>query len=190
MVKEERIIQLLQQKDKRVIAILYDQYSPALYGVILRIVRSEEIAEDVLQDSFVKIWKSADRYDRRKAKLFTWLLNIARNTAIDATRSAYFKNTERNGNRHTDNGNHEGTTEIKVDHIDVKNIVEKLESKYKEVIDLIYFNGYTQAEVAETLDIPLGTVKTRVKIAMRELRKIFCGSPVSIIILILSLLPI
>jgi len=190
MVKEERIIQLLQQKDKRVVAILYDQYSPALYGVILRIVRSEEIAADVLQDSFVKIWKSAERYDRKKAKLFTWLLNIARNTAIDATRSAYFKYTERNGNGQTDNGHYGGTTEIKIDHIGVKKIVENLDNKYKEVIDLIYFNGYTQAEVAETLDIPLGTVKTRVKIAMRELRKIFCGYTVSIIILILSLLPI
>ncbi|MEL6923453.1 MAG: sigma-70 family RNA polymerase sigma factor [Bacteroidota bacterium] len=188
MVKEKRIIQLLHRKDKRAIAIIYDQYAPSLYGVIVRIVRSEELAEDVLQEAFIKIWKSAERYDAGKARLFTWLLNIARNAAIDATRSAHFKHTTTNGDGSYINGHHQPSTEINVNHIGVKKIVNGLEGKYREVIDLIYFGGYTQAEVAETLNIPLGTVKTRVKIAMRELRKIFCNSTVSSFLLLISIL--
>ena len=76
----------LKAKDKKAFENLYDKYSGALFNIILRIVNNQVIAEDVLQESFVKIWKNIDKYDEDKSTIFTWMLNISRNTAIDATR--------------------------------------------------------------------------------------------------------
>ena len=84
---EQKITDLLAQGDKRAINLLYEHYSSSLYGVILKITINEEIAEDALQETFVKVWKNTHKYDSSKAKLFTWLFRIARNTAIDKLRS-------------------------------------------------------------------------------------------------------
>ena len=175
MFNEQELIQLLQIQDKRGISLIYDRYSAALYGVALRIVKSEAIAQDVLQDAFIKIWKSAPSYDGKKGTLFTWMLNITRNTAIDKTRSAHFR---RSGKIQSIEDFVNGTEpslseEIAVEHIGVRKSVNNLEEKYQVVMDLVYFNGYTHQEAAECLNLPLGTVKSRVKIALRELRKIF-----------------
>lgn len=173
-VEEKKIIRLLQNKDKAIIDYLYDNYSAALYGIILRIVNSEEMAQDVLQDVFIKIWKYGPRYDETKASLFTWMLNIARNTAIDVTRSSYFKKTSKNQEINSAVYNNESMSwERNVDQIGLKKLVENLDQKYREVIDLVYFQGFTQKEVQEHLNIPIGTVKTRVRIGLRELKKLF-----------------
>jgi RNA polymerase sigma-70 factor (ECF subfamily) len=84
---EKEIVDLLENEDKKAISLLYEYYSDSLYGVILKIVTDEYIAQDVLQESFVKIWKNAKKYDPKKAKLFTWLYRVAYNTAIDKIRS-------------------------------------------------------------------------------------------------------
>ncbi|MEM9921100.1 MAG: RNA polymerase sigma factor [Bacteroidota bacterium] len=157
---------------------LYDDYAPALYGVIFRIVKSEELAEDVLQDTFVKIWKNGPDYDASKGSLFTWMLNIARNTAIDLIRSAHHR--RRQHMESPDQAAHIGES-FNVNHIGVNAIVDNLDEKYRKVIDLIYFQGYTHKEVVEELDIPLGTVKSRIRIALRELRKLFISHVVSLI---------
>jgi RNA polymerase sigma-70 factor (ECF subfamily) len=173
---EHHIIQLLKSKDKEAISILYDQYSPALYGVVLRIVQAKAIAEDVMQDTFIKIWKNGPNYDKSKGRLFTWILNIARNTAIDKTRSAHYRGNGKIQSMDTtlDEKNTDFSHEMETDHIGVRKKVDTLEPKYRTIIDLIYFKGYTQREVAEHLKLPLGTVKSRVKIALRNLRNIFC----------------
>jgi len=165
--KDHQIIELLQQQDKKAIDALYDQYSSALYGIVLNIVRSEMVAQDVLQEAFVKIWSKGVSYDPLKGTLFTWMLNITRNTAIDKQRmeETRSKNSEKN--------TPEGFMDLQIDHIGLNTEVGKLEEKYRKVIDLIYFEGYTQEEVTEALNIPLGTVKSRVRIALRELRKVF-----------------
>lgn len=170
--EQQNIIRLLANQDKKAIAHLYDQYGSALFGVILKVVKSEEIAKDVLQESFIKIWKNGPKYDTRKGTLFTWMLNIARNTAIDKTRSANFrqKGNIQGLDYHVYNI---GTTGLTPEHIGLRNVLDQLDPKYKKVIDLVYFQAYTQKEVVEELGIPLGTVKSRVKIGLRELRKIF-----------------
>ena len=190
-INEQEIVKMLHQNDRKVISIIYDKYAPALYGVVLRIVRSEEIAEDVMQDSFLKIWKNGQQYNSSKGTLFTWLLNIARNTAIDKTRSANFRRSDKIqpvddfvSNKASNIGN------IKPEHIGVKELVNNLDPKYKEVIDLIYFNGFTQQEVADHLEIPLGTVKSRIRIALRELKSIFDVQTVLIISFISFMLSI
>ena len=161
---------LLKNKDRQGINALYDQYAPTLYGVVLRIVIRPEIAEETIQEVFLKIWKNIHSFDPGKGKLFTWMINIARNTAIDVKRSKDFRQAE--NIRQVENYvGIEGSTSFNINQIGLKEIVEKLPEEHRQVIDLVYFNGYTHKEVANELELPLGTVKTRVRIAVRELRK-------------------
>ena len=88
---EEELVSLLKNKDANAYNVLYDNYSSALYGIVSRIIPAEEIAQDLLQDVFIKIWKNIEKYDTSKGRLFTWMLNIARNSAIDYSRSKQFK---------------------------------------------------------------------------------------------------
>jgi RNA polymerase sigma factor (sigma-70 family) len=170
----QELVTRLQSQEKTVVGTLYDLYGSTLYGIVLRIVRQEDLAQDILQESFVKIWKNGPKYDSSKGTLFTWMLNICRNTAIDKTRSANYK---RQSKIHmidqTVYNNVELSYEQKPDHIGLYQEVVKLEEKYREIIELVYFQGYTQQEVTEHLNIPLGTVKSRVRIGLRELRKLF-----------------
>lgn len=179
--KTTDIIQLLKQQDKRAISLLYDKYGAALYGISLKIVQSEALAEDVLQDSFVKVWKNAASFDEKKGTLFTWLLNITRNMALDTIKSAAYKRSKKIQELDFSVYDHEDwRVEQKPEHIGLRSAVENLEEKYRLIIDLVYFKGYTQQEVVKHLDIPLGTVKSRVKIGLRELRKLFVDSKIMI----------
>jgi RNA polymerase sigma-70 factor, ECF subfamily len=175
IIAEDALVSLLQSKDERGFSILYDNYSSALYGVILKIVRSEEIAADVMQDAFVKIWKNIEGYNRTKGTLFTWILNVARNTAIDKIRSQEFQNSQKNQDLETSINfiDNQGSSQFDVDAIGIRKVVENLRPEHQQMIDLLYFQGYTQAEVSEEFNIPLGTVKTRVKAAVVQLRQYF-----------------
>lgn len=152
----------LKQKDKAAFALLYDNYSRALLGVINTIVKDSELAEDILQDVFVKIWRGMDSYDKEKGTLFTWMLNIARNTSIDSLRS---KNKKQSSIKIEDNEqliDFHNNTSMNTDTIGVKSVVARLKPEHKDLIDLVYFGGYTQEEIAQKNNIPLGTVKTRI----------------------------
>jgi RNA polymerase sigma factor (sigma-70 family) len=143
-----------------------------LYGVIFRILKKEDIAEEVLQDVFVKIWDRFDSYDPEKGKLFTWMLNIARNQAIDKTRSKEISNDQKT--RGIENVVHtidsESYIEQRVDGIGVKEMLKGLPEDQKFVVEYLYFEGYSQSEIAEEFNIPLGTVKTRLRLAVKQLR--------------------
>jgi RNA polymerase sigma-70 factor (ECF subfamily) len=171
---EDELVSRLFKKDRLAFSYLYDNYAPALLGVIYRIVQDEESAEDVLQEAFVKIWNNFAQYDKTKGKLFTWIINIARNLAIDFTRSKGFKNQQKNLDVDKIVGyiDSKKSTGFNPDQIGLKNLLEKLKPEQREILDLVYFNGYTQAEVAEELGIPLGTVKTRIRMALIQLRSI------------------
>lgn len=170
---EELLVTQLRAQDQKAIAQLYRNYSAALYGVILRIVKQEEIAEDVLQETFVKIWSAFSTYDENKGRLFTWILNIARNLAIDKIRSKQFRvSSITHPLEDTSTFRMTSSDEIKPEHIGVKEMTDKLNPDQKVIIDLMYFNGYTQSEVAEELNIPLGTVKTRARMAIKFLSKL------------------
>ncbi len=145
-----------------------------MYGVILRIVQNEEIAEDILQEAFLKIWNNFGQYDAAKGRLFTWIVNICRNLAIDKLRSRDFVNQSKN---HTIENSVSGLVSVissyNPDTIGIKEIVKKLEPDYRTIIDLLFFEGYSQSEAAEKLNIPLGTVKTRSRAAILKLRMLF-----------------
>ena len=184
---QDQLINRLKQQDRAAIGELYDAYGGALFGVVLRIVQSRELAEQVLQDTFLKAWRNGASYDASKGRLFTWLLNIARNTAIDATRTAHFQHY-----RKTDSlellVHKPGGQSINPDYLGIKEVVGRLDEKYRALIDLVYFKGYTQEEVAEETGIPLGTVKTRIRFAIGELRKLFGENIAMIVILATAIL--
>ena len=172
---QEQFITRLQRQDQTVIGALYDAYGGALYGVALRIVQSPELAQQVLQDTFLKVWRNGQSYDATKGRLFTWMVNIARNTAIDATRTAHFR--RRGKTDPLENLVHKpGGQVLNPEHIGLREAVGALDGKYRQLIELLYFEGYTQEEAAESTGIPLGTIKTRLRYAISELRRLF-GEP-------------
>ncbi|HET8572560.1 MAG TPA: sigma-70 family RNA polymerase sigma factor [Edaphocola sp.] len=173
---DDDLVEALKAKDRNAYNYLYDNYSAALFGVISRVLGNQtEIAEDILQDVFVKIWHNIETYNSQKGRLYTWMLNIARNAAIDTIRSATFKQSKVNTTiDHINNQNtiHKLSDNIPVEDFGIKQISNLLEDKYRILIDLCYFKGYTQEEVAQKLDIPVGTVKTRLRKALLNLKEI------------------
>lgn len=172
---EEELVLSLRHREKIAVEALYDMYSASLFGVISRIINDTTIAEDVLQETFVKIWHSFSSYNTEKGRLFTWMVNIARNLAIDKIRSKDFKN--QNKNQDIENNvtfiDAQRNTVYKPELMGVKNLVQTLKPEQKLIIELVYFKGYTHVEAAEELGIPLGTIKTRLRMAIQELRKHF-----------------
>ena len=165
----------LTNREKIAIEALYDMYSASLYGVISRIIIDTPTAEDVLQETFVKIWHSFSGYSSEKGRLFTWMVNIARNLAIDKIRSKDYKN--QNKNQELENNvtsiDEQRSTVYKPELLGIKELVETLKPEQKSVLDLVYFKGYTHVEAADELGIPLGTIKTRLRMAIQQLRKHF-----------------
>ncbi len=173
MNQPDLIILEMQKGDHHAFSKIYEMYSKAIYGVIIPIVRDSDLAEEVLQDVFVKVWNNSASYTPQKGRFYTWLLNIARNAAIDTTRSKAFKNATKNLT--TENfvdilAGHDDLSE-RTNSIGIRKFVDALKPMCIQIIDLLYFKGYTQAETAETLAIPLGTIKTRARACIKELRK-------------------
>ncbi|MFD0989684.1 RNA polymerase sigma factor [Mariniflexile jejuense] len=169
---EKEIVTLLERGDKKAITLLYDNYADALYGVIKKIIADDDTAQDVLQESFIKIWRYAKKYDASKAKLFTWLYRIAYNTAIDKVRSQ--KNKDGKEVQIEKSTVYKiSADELNQDVMDMQKHLGNLDEKYQIVINALFFEGMTQQEASEELDIPLGTIKSRLKIGLRELKKIY-----------------
>ncbi len=173
-IEVDTLISQIAQGNEKAFEGLYDSYSPALYGVVLKIVRDEAVAQDVLQEAMVKIWKNIHSFDSKKGSIFTWMLNIARNRAIDELRKM-----KRSGGGeiqslsldvNISNGNN---PTIREQEIGIKDLLKKLPAEQMEVMEYLYFQGFTQQEVSDELDLPLGTVKSRARIALRDLRKFF-----------------
>lgn len=171
---ESEMVEKLQKSDQQAFAVLYDNYSRALLGVIKKVISDDDIAEDVLQDAFVKIWNNRGSYDAAKGRLYTWMLNITRNASIDYLRSKQNKFDERiqRGEITVHEVNRSNNVEINIDRIGIKSIVDTLKEDQRKLIDMAYFDGYTQEEISERLNIPLGTVKTRIRAALIVLRKL------------------
>ena len=175
---------LLKQQSRDAFEYLYRNYSAVLYGIVKRVIYDDHIAQDVLQEVFVKVWSNIERYEPSKGRLYTWMINIARNAAIDKLRSKgeIMKGKIQTGDDIVIN-NQKGTTEQKTDTIGVRAAVAELEPEYRSIVELAYFNGYTLDDISKTLGVPLGTVKTRMRHAMKVLRKHF-----TVFLLLMSLL--
>jgi RNA polymerase sigma factor (sigma-70 family) len=173
-IPEAQLVERLQSKDRSALEYLYDRYSGAVYGVILRIVVREEVAQEVLQDVFLKIWNRFENYDASKGRLFTWMINIARNQAIDKTRSKEMGKNKRTAGIENvvDKVDAASHTEQEIDSIGLRDVLKSLTTEQQFVVEYLYLKGYTQSELAEEFNIPLGTVKTRLRLAMQQLRMI------------------
>ena len=167
---EKELIALLKQRDEKAFSYLYDNYSGALYSIILQILENAELASDVLQEVFINIWRKIDTYDAAKGRLYTWMLNISRNASIDQLRSKNYQNSQKNQSIPENVDMLGGSSMMSVDSIGLKKMLEKLKMEQRVLIELAYFKGYTHEEIAEMEDIPLGTVKTRIRNALIQLR--------------------
>jgi len=165
----------LKAKDEQSFSYLYDNYSGALYSIVLQIIPDREMASDVLQEAFVNIWRKIESYDASKGRLFTWMLNVARNLAIDMLRSKAYQNSQKNQPLpdtvyNSDKGG--VSTQMNVDNIGLKKVLTKLKAEQRVLIDLAYFKGYTHEEIAVMESMPLGTVKTKIRSALLQLREL------------------
>jgi RNA polymerase sigma factor (sigma-70 family) len=170
--QESELVLLLKQRKESAFSYLYDNYSAALYSVIISIVPDRELSNDILQEVFVKIWRQIETYDVTKGRLFTWMLNIARNASIDALRSKNFQQRQQNKEltEHIDETG--GSTQTNTDKIGLRKIVYKLKAEHRVLVELSYFEGFTQDEISKMLNIPLGTVKTRLRTALIQLKQV------------------
>ena len=166
---ESDIIQKVIARDEKSFELLYDEYAPRVYGLVLRMTQSKELSEEIVQEVFLKLWNNIDKYDPQKSKLFTWLYQITRNTCLNRLSSKGEKK-----NRYVDyNGEFKNDPSVNANFeaMDIRGTVNKLEQKYIDVLDLVYFKAYTFQEASDTLNVPLGTVKTRVRFALSKLKK-------------------
>jgi len=168
------LIAELQQQNPKAFERIYERYSESTFGIIYSIVNEKTVAEEVLQDVFIKVWNNAGSYDSSKGRFFTWLLNIARNASIDATRSKSFKNNRKNltADYFVDILEEKSNFSRKTDAIGIKKYIDVLKPVCKKIIDLLYFKGFTQADASKELDMPLGTLKTRNRNCIKKLREI------------------
>ena len=167
--EEYELVAALRQKENQAFSYLYDHYSGALYGIINQIVADTELSNDVLQETYVNIWRRIDTYDASRGRLFTWMLNIARNAAIDKTRSKGYQQSQRQISL-ADGEMTPAIVRPGVDDLGLKKMILKLKDEQRLLIDLSYFQGFTHEQIAKALDIPLGTVKTRIRSALTQLR--------------------
>jgi RNA polymerase sigma-70 factor (ECF subfamily) len=168
------LIERLQRHDPQAIAELYDRFGRLAYSLILRVVRDTGVAEDLVQETFMRVWNRAQGLDAQRGSIGPWLLAVARNRAIDYLRSAGGR--ERNAIEFEETDHPALYIDMERDILSsdkarrIKTAVEKLSPHQREVIELAYFEGLSQTEMAERMGQPLGTVKTWVRAALKNLR--------------------
>ena len=171
---EQELVYRLKSRDPEILEILYQMYSRSLGGVIKRIVMDKALAEDLLQETFIKIWRCAEQYDPARGRLFTWMINIARNNAVDTFRSKAYKKSARNVGLELNSQLIERVYPLNYNQyeaIGITKLLSCLNPPTKEVIRLFYIKGLTHKAIAEQLQQPIGTVKTRLRIGIIQLQK-------------------
>ena len=171
---EQLLVNSILNNEKGSFNQLYKMYAQNLLGVLMKIVNQRETAEDLLQEVFLKIKRYLPVYDNKKARLFTWMLNIARNTAFDYLRLK----SSRQRNSIVEMEEHHSDLEsfsysVNTDAIGLRKLVFRLNEKQRAILELCYYQGYTHLEIAEALNMPLGSVKTSIRQAISTLRRFF-----------------
>jgi len=164
------LVTRLINKDATAIDYLYDHYSEALFGIINRIVPNKEIAEDTLCEVFLKIWNQIDHYDESKGTLFTWMYRIARNQAIDKTRSKDFKSSIKSNDINHYVDVFKDVSADKTDFIGLKESIAALGEDCKRLIQLNFFYGYSHSEISKNENMPLGSFKTKIRTCLKNLK--------------------
>jgi RNA polymerase sigma-70 factor (ECF subfamily) len=178
---DQALVTRLKQREPAAMAVLYDRFGGLLYSIIYRAVRDQATAEDLVQETFFRIWNRIHTFDAEKGRLEPWLVTIARNRAFDYLRSVRgaaseltsFDELERTGYFAVAAG---PRTDRVVQQRAVEQALTSLNETQREVIEMTHFEGMTQAEIADKLNKPLGTVKGLVRSALRVLREAAEGS--------------
>ena len=171
---DTNLVERMQRRDPQALAELYDRYGRVVYALILRVVRDGGIAEDLVQETFLRVWNRVHGFDAQKGSIGPWLLAVARNRAIDYLRSAGGR--ERNAVEYEEIEHPALFCDMEKDILTsdkariVKSAIGKLSPNQRQVIELAYFEGLSQTEMAERMGQPLGTVKTWVRAALKNLR--------------------
>jgi RNA polymerase sigma-70 factor (ECF subfamily) len=178
---DERLVVALRKRDVRALEALYDRYGDYVYSVSLRVVGDVQVAEDVAQEVFLRLWRRPDLFDPSRGRFLTWLLSIARNRAIDERRSRgrRFRHENQPGPGGLESDDIPATVEDPVDsalqsddRVVIQRALAMLPADQRLAIQLAYFGGYTQQEIAEGLKQPLGTIKTRIRLGLQKLRAV------------------
>lgn len=171
--RQDIVLRLLRQREEEGMRQLFTHYGGSLLTLIKAVIPQKEVAEEVLHDVLLKVWHNIDKYEADKSRLFTWMARIARNAAIDKVRSKEYRQSTKTDvidevvSRRTELRQTPAT-----DQIGIARLLDHLDDKHRAIIDLLYLKDFTQSEAAKALDVPLGTVKTRARRALQQLREL------------------
>ena len=175
---DERLVEALDSRDERALEALYDRHGDYVYSVCLRMVGDVQLAEDLSQEVFLRLWRRPDLFDVNRGRFLTWLLSVARNRAIDERRSRGRRfRLETPPSVHTEEmlqlvptDEERDVAVVSEERVIIKKALAALPPEQRLAIELAYFGGYTQQEIADGLHQPLGTVKTRIRLGLQKLR--------------------
>ena len=175
---DETLFLLIARAKPDALDELYNRYNRLVFGLALNLVGDRATAEEITLDVFTRVWKRAETYRPHRAKVSTWLISITRHHSIDVLRRRGVRPeqhsvswNETSSNIVHDGHNPEQATELAMRRERILAAVARLPAEQKQVLNLAYFAGYTHSQIAEALDQPLGTVKTRIRLAMQKLRQ-------------------
>lgn len=180
--RDRDIMARIKARDSAALSELYDHYNRLLFGLILSILKKREEAEDTLQEVFTTIWEKAEQFDLERGTVYTWIVSLTRNKSIDRLRSKVYKEQKKQSTSLDDEDVFYPLYSKETDPLEktifndragiVRNALEQLSDKQRKVLQVAYYNGMTQSEISEEYDIPLGTVKTRMRDGMIKLREL------------------
>lgn len=168
MTDDKALIKRLQNKDETALSLIYDHYSRALYGVIIRICKDEEAAENLLQDTFMTIWEKSNSYDMDKGRFYTWAYRIAKNKTLNYLRKPNQLIQMEDMGVYEDRTD---TTTPPQNYSNLKGNIKNLQDHHQKAIELVFFNGLTHREAHEEMGVPLGTFKSYIRQALSILKK-------------------
>jgi RNA polymerase sigma factor (sigma-70 family) len=168
---DEQLLEAIAGGDERALGVLYDRFGRVAYGVALRVLRDRALAEDAVQEAFLAIWRSAERYRLERAKPSTWILTLVHRRAVDLVRREDRRRAEPlDDPPEAAGGEVPEEAALRERRLAVQSALAQLPADQREALELAYYGGYTQSEVAERLDVPLGTVKSRMFAGLTRLR--------------------
>jgi RNA polymerase sigma-70 factor, ECF subfamily len=175
---DEAIVALVARSDQSALAELYDRFGRVAYGVALRILRDEKLAEDAVQEGFLAAWRNADRYMPERAQASTWLLTLVHRRAVDLVRRENRRQAEAlpDDTDYAASGSAEDDAWLRFERERVQAALSKLPDQQREALELAYYGGFTQSELAERLGQPVGTIKSRMFTGLARLRELL-GEP-------------
>ncbi|MFC7370106.1 RNA polymerase sigma factor [Fictibacillus iocasae] len=172
-ISDLELYERIQQDDREALEILYDRYEKLLYSFSYKMLQQKELAEDAVQEVFIKIWRKKGLYSQEKGKFSSWMLTVARNACIDLLRKRKIPEMELDQEtfQPASEDNVERTVEWKEEREQLLSAVSSLSEEQRHIVDLFYFKGTSQQKISDLCGVPLGTVKGRIRLALQHLRK-------------------